>query len=274
MGTKVEYSINLLAAAATPVESNNLTVKKSVDVWENYQNNKELSNNKGDDQIGTKNQQFSSMERMVDTNNLEFIRKTMQMHEDIFKHQVEELHRVYRVQKLLMDELKKKEIKEKKPWNQPETTKIPNGATDLQAHQSLKDEICSRDRSTGSCSAEGIIVTKIPKRGFDLEMPAEEEGECPGEAGPSSYTEEEIELDLTLSIGGSNNNETKKKRKKENAKPHGVELSRKLNLCGCFKSDRVGECSDPTTPMSSSSVTFEQERKESHWLISQGLKLT
>ncbi|XP_028751332.1 uncharacterized protein LOC114711148 [Neltuma alba] len=264
MGTKVEYSVNLLAA--TSVDSKNLSAK-SVDVWENYQNNG-LSNKV--DQIGTKNLKFP-MERMVDRNNLEFIRKTMQMHEDIFKHQVEELHRVYRVQKLLMDELKK-EIKQKKLWNpidgegknQPETTKNPNGATDFQA-QSFKDDMCSRDRSTGSCSAEDIIIKKA--RGFDLEMPAEEGTLDEGEAGPSSYTDEEVELDLTLSIGGGN--ETKKKR---NAKPHVLELTRKLNLCGSFKSDRIGECSDPTTPMSSSSVTFEQERKESHWL-SQGLKL-
>lgn len=179
--------------------------------------------------------------------------------------QVEELHRVYRVQKLLMDEMKK-EVKQKKLWNtmKGEETKIPNGTTDLQAHQSVKDEMCSRERSSGSCSAEHIIGPKIPKTGFNLEMPAEEEGTLIGEceAGPSSYIDEEIELDLTLSIGGSNN-ETKKNKKK-------------LNFCGSFKSDRLGECSDPTTPMSSSSVTFEQERKESssHRLISHGLKLT
>lgn len=84
MGTKVEYSINLLAAA-TSVDNNNINVKKSMDAWENYQN-KGLSN-KGD-HIGTNNLQFSSMQRMVDSNNLESIRNTMQMHEDIFKHQV------------------------------------------------------------------------------------------------------------------------------------------------------------------------------------------
>lgn len=282
MGTKVEYSINLLAA--TSVDSNNLTVK-SVDVWENSQN-KRLTSNKGD-QVGTRNLQFS-MEKMVDRNNVEFIRKTMQMHEEIFKQQVEELHRVYRVQKLLMDDVKK-EIKQKKLWNpvkeedmrQPQLTKNPNVATDLQA-QNLRDDLCSRDKSTGSCSA---IVTKSP-RGFDLEMPAAEEGTLTGEcgldegeaAGPSFYTaiqsgsDEEIELDLTLSIGGRSK-EVKMKNKK-NAKPHVLELTRKMNLCGSFKSDRVGECSDPTTPMSSSSVTFEQERKVSHWLLPQGLKLT
>lgn len=70
MGTKIEYSINLLA---TIVDSTNLAVG-GVDVWENYQN---------------KNQKVQGpMDRMLDRNSVESIKKTMQMHEDIFKHQV------------------------------------------------------------------------------------------------------------------------------------------------------------------------------------------
>lgn len=176
---------------------------------------------------------------------------------EIYKLQVRELHRVYNVQKMLMEELKK-EMRQKKFWRAlngqgigQKTSQIPYGATDFQA-QSLRDDPCSRERS-GSCSGEDN-PTKKP-RNFDLEMPVEEGTLLTdeGEAGPSG-SDEEMEVDLTLSIGGSSNKVRKKKKKK------------KVNAWGSYKSDRVGECSDPTTPMSSSSVTFEQERREPHWL--------
>ena len=137
--------------------------------------------------------------------------------------------------------------------------------------QSLREDLGSRERS-GSCSGDTIKI----QRGFDLERPAEEEifigarGFDEGDAGPSSYTtfqnckissggsDEEMEVDLTLSIGGSHVN-----------KPHMHQLACSDSPNG---KTRVAECNDPTTPMSSSSVTFTQERKGPHWL-SQGLKL-
>jgi len=75
MGTKIEYSINLLA---TIVDSTNLAVG-GVDVWENYQNKNQRT--------GIRKLQ-GPMDRMLDRNSVESIKKTMQMHEDIFKHQV------------------------------------------------------------------------------------------------------------------------------------------------------------------------------------------
>lgn len=80
MGTKIEYSINLLT---TSIDSNNFTVD-GVDVWEHYQN-KGLTNNHYS--IGV-NKLQDPMERMLDKNHIESIKKTMQMHEEIFKHQV------------------------------------------------------------------------------------------------------------------------------------------------------------------------------------------
>ena len=167
---------------------------------------------------------------------------------------------------------------------QQQTTQISHGP-DLHV-QSLREDLCSKERS-GSCSGETIKR----QRGFDLERPAEEDifagarGSDEGEAGPSSYiafqsckistdgSDKDMEVDLTLSIGGSQ----VKKKKKPYLLPLGFSDSnngktRELNSSISFQSDRVGDCSDPTTPMSSSSVTYDQEGKGPHWL-SKGLKL-
>ena len=81
MGTKIEYSINLLASS---VDSNNFT-DGGMDMWEHYQK-KGLTNNNhyniGDNKLQ------DPMDRMPDRNNIESIKKTMQMHEEVFKHQV------------------------------------------------------------------------------------------------------------------------------------------------------------------------------------------
>ncbi|KAJ1393054.1 hypothetical protein SESBI_35232 [Sesbania bispinosa] len=291
MGTKIEYSINPLASIA---DSNNKFTVGGVDVWEHYQN-KGLTNNHCS--IGV-NKLQDPLDRMLDRNNIESIKKTMQMQEDIFKHQVRELHRVYNVQKMLMDELKK-EIKQNKIWtpmngigiNHPYLVQQQQQPTQISYRpdfhvQSLREDLYFKERS-GSCSGETIKR----QREFDLERPAKRDifvgasGCDEGEAGPSSYTafqsckisndgsDEGMEVDLTLSIGSSQ----VKKKKKSYLLPLGCSDSpngktREFNSSVSFQSDRVGDCSDPTTPMSSSSVTFDQEKKGPHWL-SQGLKL-
>uniref|UniRef100_A0A0R0GNG3 Uncharacterized protein n=1 Tax=Glycine max TaxID=3847 RepID=A0A0R0GNG3_SOYBN len=145
----------------------------------------------------------------------------------------------------------------------------------------LREDLCSKERS-GSCSGETIKR----QRGFNLERHAKRNifyGGCDEhEAGLSSYTalerckissnnddgyDEDMEVDLTLSIGGGSQvNNNKNSSNSSNGK------TRDLNYSVSFQLDRVGYFSDPTTPMSSSSVTFDQERKGPHWL-SQGLKL-
>ncbi|GAB4853556.1 hypothetical protein Ancab_017747 [Ancistrocladus abbreviatus] len=47
------------------------------------------------------------MDRVLDQHNQEIIKKTMQTHEEVFKQQVRELHRLYSIQRMLMEELKK-----------------------------------------------------------------------------------------------------------------------------------------------------------------------
>ncbi|WJX96604.1 hypothetical protein P8452_77784 [Trifolium repens] len=177
MGTKIKYSINLLAR-------NKLAVS-GVNVWEQYQNKRWLTNKHHRFRINKLQGQI--MDKMLDKNNIESIKKTMQMHEDIFKHQVRELHRIYSVQKMLMNELRNKN-RQQNFWNP------------------MND------------------IDKKISRGFDLEKPAIENtfigssfGIDEGEVGTSSYTtafqscelstvgdcsNEEMEVDLTLSIGG------------------------------------------------------------------------
>ncbi|KAJ7979433.1 A-kinase anchor protein 9, putative isoform 1 [Quillaja saponaria] len=290
MGTKLEYAVNLLA---TSPDSNNINVSR-VDVWEHFQNKglRKNCNKIGVDKLQDPN------DRMIDRNSTESIKKTMQMHEDIFKHQVRELHRLYSVQNMLMAQLKK-ETKQRKFWSpttcldisssnfidhQNPTKQITSGI-DIQ-FRSIKNDPCSRERS-GSCSGDTM---RMP-RGFDLERPAEEGLSIgartfdDGRAVPSSNialgsckmsmdgSDEDSDVELTLSIGGS---QTKKKTKSR--QPQLVSSkspnrkNRELISSASFKSDRGEECSDPSTPISSSSMTFEQERQRPHWLF-QGLRL-
>ncbi|KAJ0090373.1 hypothetical protein Patl1_14225 [Pistacia atlantica] len=152
------------------------------------------------------------MDRMLEKHNIDSIKRTMQIHEDIFKHQVQELHRLYSVQKMMMAELKK-EIKQRYIFQV----------------QNIPEDPSTRERSGSS-----QIGNKMSIEGSD----------------------EESEVELTLSIGVSSN----KKRSK------GQELmkeTREIDSTASFKSD-----SGPNTPMSSSSATFDnQEKKMPHWLF-------
>ncbi|XP_058756608.1 uncharacterized protein LOC131629825 [Vicia villosa] len=252
MGTKIEYSINPLAYLG---DCNNFTLS-GVDAREHYQN-KEAKVINNHCSIGV-NSLKNPMDRKLNRNNIESIKKTMQMHEDIFKNQVKELHRVYNVQKMLMDE-HKNQTKQNKFWtpmngttigiNQPYFVQQPTQIS-FSHVQILKEDLMIKERS-GSNS--GDIIIKKREIDFDLEKPAR-----------SDCDEEDMEVDLTLCIGGSN--QTKNKKKKS------YNLLPLPNSYVSFQSDRIGDCSDPTTPMSSSSVTFDQDKKVPHW-FSQGLKL-
>lgn len=301
MGTKIEYSINILGGASEG--SNSLAVRR-VDDWDYFQKSglkKKYQNTRFEDNLR------NSMDRMLDKHKIDTIRKTMQMHEDTFRHQICELHRLYSVQKMLMDELKQ-EIKQNRIWgpmtssadhthihqsqliNQQHSIAQTSSGYNFHLHR-LRDDPNSRERS-GSCSGE---YTMRIARGFDLEMPAAEEDISTGvstidqdQAGPSSntaliksnmmsmdvYDEDSEEVELTLSIGSSKS----KKRSKPHMRPHlgcselMIHKEKELDSPASFKSDRGGDCSDPTTPMSSSSAIVDQERKQPHWLF-HGLKL-
>ncbi|MBA0762440.1 hypothetical protein Gotri_012045 [Gossypium trilobum] len=174
----------------------------------------------------------NSMEIRV--NNMESIKETMQMHEDMFKHQVRELHRVYSVQKALMEELKKG-IKSNRLWATPMVTSSHINQSQLINHHqhsttplqitcgynpNLEADPSLRER-TSSCSGDHIHAMKLAK-GFDLERPAGEN------------SDEDSEVELTLSIGGA----SKKKKSK------GGEISNR----GSFKSESGDDFIGPNTP--------------------------
>ncbi|KVH62480.1 uncharacterized protein LOC112504035 [Cynara cardunculus var. scolymus] len=59
---------------------------------------------------------------MLENHHLEFIKQTMLKHEDTFRHQVRELHRLYHVQKNLISTLRND--------TKLDTTSVPNATTD------------------------------------------------------------------------------------------------------------------------------------------------
>ncbi|BBG92831.1 hypothetical protein Prudu_000679 [Prunus dulcis] len=225
MGTKIEYAINILG---TSENSSSLTVHR-VDDWDYFQKSGLKEKNK---KARTEDKIQNSMDRMLDKHNIDTIKKTMQMHEDTFK------------------------------------------------HQRLRDDPISREGS-GSCSGDTLRMS----RGFDLERPAEEDMSTgvstidQEQAGPSSHMafksknmsiagcDEDSEVELTLSIGSSKNKKRSKSYQPQLGCAELIHNEKELDSPASFKSDRGGDCSDPTTPMSSSSATFDQERKQPHWLF-------
>lgn len=79
MGTKFEYAINPLAASTN---SNSFDFDR-VDDWDYFQS-REVNKFQRTQQDCFR----SSMDRMLDKHNIESIKRTMQIQEDIFKHQV------------------------------------------------------------------------------------------------------------------------------------------------------------------------------------------
>lgn len=136
----------------------------------------------------------------------------------------------------------------------------------------LKNEIRQQNFWNDTDASHPLSIERqyhTTQRDFDLEKPPE--------AGPSYHTafqscktsfgsgfNEEMEVDLTLSIGGT---------RVMNSQLEPNEKNKELNSCASTKSDRVGECNDIiTTPISNSTVTITRERNGPH-LLSQGLPL-
>ncbi|KAM1087603.1 hypothetical protein ACFX15_012684 [Malus domestica] len=290
MGMKIEYAINVLGSSQN---SCSLTVHQ-VDDRDYFQKTGLKEKYQKARVEGTLR---NSMDRMLDKHNMDTIKSTMQMHEDTFKHQIRELHRLYSVQKMLMDELKKK-IKQNRLCgpitssadhiNQSQWINWQHSITQTSSgynfhFQRLRDDPNSRERS-GSCSGDTLRMS----RGFDLERPAEEDISTrfstidQEQAGPSSHMslksksatgcDEDSEVELSLSIGSSKNRKRSKSYQPQSGCSELIHKAKELDSPASFKSDRGGDSSDPTTPMSSSSATCDQERKQPHWLF-HGLKL-
>lgn len=125
----------------------------------------------------------------------EYMKMTMLKHEETFRHQVHELHRLYQVQKLLMRDMKNAELK--RQWastnNQPglEKRKVEN------------------ERGSNQSCHNGYLDQRKPRQTLDLELPAEEYiGRDYGDV--MLKVEEESDLELRLAIGSN-----RSRRKKE-----------------------------------------------------------
>ncbi|XP_059636600.1 uncharacterized protein LOC132278749 [Cornus florida] len=291
MGTKIQYAIDPLAASP----NNNFDVNWLGD-WDNFLNKKgpKLSL-----ESAALNKFHNSTDRMLDQHNIESIKKTMLMHEDVFKHQVQELHRLYRVQKMLMNEVKNgvKQTRSCGPMTGSEfnysnfsNRHQPTTTSDYTPHvQRVRDNLSSREPS-GCCSGEPSRMFKA----FDLEKPAEEDVSTgiraveEDQAGPSSHRHpnsnkmninecnEGCDIELTLSIGGSFGS------KRSKSHQHYHHSSPELGGCssltgnkfgelgssGSIKTDREEECNVPNSNLRSPSATIlNQQSKRPHWLF-------
>ncbi|KAM0943302.1 hypothetical protein DsansV1_C13g0120801 [Dioscorea sansibarensis] len=99
-----------------------------------------------------------SMDRSIEQNhsNKETMKTIILKHEEMFKHQVHELHRLYRVQKMLMKELLNKESRD---------TRASFLGFDLEVEDSLTDEEESELELTLSvgCAANKKKTKLIPR---------------------------------------------------------------------------------------------------------------
>ncbi|KAF7828639.1 uncharacterized protein G2W53_019803 [Senna tora] len=124
------------------------------------------------------------MEKLAKPYDKEYMRIAMLKHEETFKEQVYELHRLYRIQKMLMKNMEKSRGNElsQREWN----LKIAIGSTQNDHNKSAQ---------------------RKPQMKFDLEQPAEEHiAESDGDGVRDIMDETEIELTL----GPSSYNRRKK----------------------------------------------------------------
>ncbi|XP_042498694.1 uncharacterized protein LOC122077028 [Macadamia integrifolia] len=163
----------------------------------------------------------------------EMMKQTMLKHEAIFRGQVHELHRLYKIQRDLMDELKRKEVNKymisvgpsqsslfpsqmpsevvQKMWQNPTVRPSVSGAENMQSTFSSVKE-CKRQvgpvpAQNGGSSNE----CKFPRRMIDLQLPADEyidseEGEPTEEEKLSNHrVAPESNVKLCLGNGGNSN---------------------------------------------------------------------
>ncbi|CAD5169883.1 unnamed protein product [Musa acuminata subsp. malaccensis] len=196
--------------------------------------------------VGGLNQLKASMERQLDCCDTDSLRNTMLKHEEIFKQQVHELHRVYGVQKMLMAELGEKQVSlhavpseavvavadaRTRIWSSASTSDTSHSSHVSNLHQSAP-ELNSEYSSLNPWSEH---VT-----GFDLEQPAEEytcrgatsmdekttkDKEKRSMKGSFSWPDDGSEIELTLSIGCSSSDKQKKKKKKKRGEECGDDSS-------------------------------------------------
>ncbi|XP_072992127.1 uncharacterized protein [Typha latifolia] len=115
-----------------------------------------------------------------------YMKMAMLQHEETFKQQVHELHRLYQIQKLLMRDMKNAETKRQSA----------SANTQNNPEKSAENEAGS-DKSSYS-----YFEQRKPSRMLDLELPAEEHTE-EDNGDVMLVVDEESDLELTLAIGST-----------------------------------------------------------------------
>lgn len=122
------------------------------------------------------------MERLLNPYDKEYMKMAMLKHEETFREQVYELHRLYQIQKLLM----KKISSSQKHGQDSDTWNLKIGSVANQTNDHHPD------------------VEKRPRLGLDLELPVDDY--FPGvERNGTAQVDDESELELTLGLGPSSN---------------------------------------------------------------------
>ncbi|KAG5594713.1 hypothetical protein H5410_035945 [Solanum commersonii] len=199
------------------------------------------------------------MDRIIELkSSTESIKRTMIMHEDIFKQQVKELHKLYNLQRKLMLDVKnemsriedprhKSMINNMSTWQQPRREIEFNGVNVY----GLGDD--QQRETSDSCSGENSKTILIPIRGLTIEM--EERSSTSNYEDEKMRNDEETNVELTLSIGPSNS----KKRLKSHNKEKEISFS---------TSTKFEECGDAT----SSAILNKESATQAYW-FSQDLSL-
>ncbi|KAG6427860.1 hypothetical protein SASPL_112107 [Salvia splendens] len=112
----------------------------------------------------------SLMDRFLESQKIESMRKKMLMQEQLFKHQVQELHRLYNQQKKMMQEIENglKQQKETRDVTEPEGT--PSSSThrfedEVEVELTLSIGHCTRKRRSKSAEIQGSDVASSSSTG-------------------------------------------------------------------------------------------------------------
>ncbi|XP_047088658.1 uncharacterized protein LOC124700610 [Lolium rigidum] len=139
------------------------------------------------------------------------LKMAMLKHEETFRQQVHDLHRLYRIQKLLMRNLKR-EIKSQ----QSNLSASPNGSGGAEnncGHRAALLDVCSYEQQWPGAAAttrrgsHAAATPRAAQRAVEVEYAAQ--------LSPEATDDEEAELELTLAVG----NGAKKRYSNEHYSP-------------------------------------------------------
>uniref|UniRef100_A0A7N0ZU77 Uncharacterized protein n=1 Tax=Kalanchoe fedtschenkoi TaxID=63787 RepID=A0A7N0ZU77_KALFE len=248
MGTEYEYAVNLMFSSAANSRKSSSIVDKETELQT----------------VADIQRLQSSMDRMIDElRSFETIKKAMLEHDRIFQHQVKELHRVYGVQRTLMSELKyKARIRAGRRAESANLATRHHPEAAIASGYSLNAPVLkpypSFNETTGSASGDNLAKPGC----FDLEMPARGASTAEGKNSPTAHSEEEADVELTLSIGNAKNGNKRMKKihHHHHRQPH-FEQERNGSAAAAAAEDpgRGEECSR--------TATSDQDRKRPHWLF-------